>query len=650
MKKLIYTFTFVFLIYGLTFAQNNYYVDPNGNDTNNGTSELTPWKTISKACSTVVAGSTVFIKAGTYNEINNINCTVQGTPNNFITFRNYYNDTVILKRTGSDSARKMIVLLNKSYIRFVGLRISGFGYSWGGGISIDGNSHHIEIINCEFDHLNGMGGPIIADIYGNHNNLLLRNNKFHDCQIPQFGAAILLYTGYGDSIKILKNEIYNFSNTSPNPGTKAIIIQGRDSINSYKNMLIDSNIVHNCLIHHGEAISTSGNAEYFTISHNFVYNINNIGIGIAGGYTEPDWPNSTKNYSRYFNISDNVVYNCREDSTRAAGIYIDGGSYNVVERNIVFECNQGINIGCEHSNWFARENIIRDNNVYNCDRAGILIGQYEPYLGTVINCKVLNNTLFKNFDSSIIINEYGADFGCSRSTNCIFKNNIVYKSVRSNDNVKRLISVQTGSTGNIFDYNIYWFPMGPNFVTIDYPGVVYYNYQSYLNGTKQDSHSVFINPNLVDTNISSLNLHLRNNSPARDSGDINFIIGQNEKDIDRESRVYNGRVDCGSDEYQPINSVIPISNLIPNSFSLMQNYPNPFNPKTKIKFDVVRLGEVKIIVYDVTGREIQTLVNESLKPGTYETSFDGSTLNSGVYFYKLITDGFTETKKMLLIK
>ncbi len=61
-------------------------------------------------------------------------------------------------------------------------------------------------------------------------------------------------------------------------------------------------------------------------------------------------------------------------------------------------------------------------------------------------------------------------------------------------------------------------------------------------------------------------------------------------------------------------------------------------------------GDVKIVVYDVMGREVQTLVNESLKPGTYEASFDGSQLTSGVYFYKLITGDFVETKKMLMIK
>ncbi|MCX6157241.1 MAG: YCF48-related protein [Ignavibacteriae bacterium] len=96
--------------------------------------------------------------------------------------------------------------------------------------------------------------------------------------------------------------------------------------------------------------------------------------------------------------------------------------------------------------------------------------------------------------------------------------------------------------------------------------------------------------------------------------------------------------------------VNPISTETPSKYSLSQNYPNPFNPTTNIKFSIVNSGDVKLVVYDIQGREVQTLVNESLKPGTYEAAFDGSTLNSGVYFYKLVTGNFTETKKMLLIK
>jgi len=62
------------------------------------------------------------------------------------------------------------------------------------------------------------------------------------------------------------------------------------------------------------------------------------------------------------------------------------------------------------------------------------------------------------------------------------------------------------------------------------------------------------------------------------------------------------------------------------------------------------LGDVKIVVYDIQGREVQTLVNEKLSAGTYEVKFDGSMLTSGVYFYKLSAGDFSETKRMILIK
>jgi hypothetical protein len=99
----------------------------------------------------------------------------------------------------------------------------------------------------------------------------------------------------------------------------------------------------------------------------------------------------------------------------------------------------------------------------------------------------------------------------------------------------------------------------------------------------------------------------------------------------------------------------PISNEIPSRFYLHQNYPNPFNPITKIRFDIPTVGNgrdrsLQIKIYDILGREITTLVNEQLKPGTFEVEWDGSNYPSGVYFYKMITDEFTETKKMVLIK
>jgi hypothetical protein len=99
-----------------------------------------------------------------------------------------------------------------------------------------------------------------------------------------------------------------------------------------------------------------------------------------------------------------------------------------------------------------------------------------------------------------------------------------------------------------------------------------------------------------------------------------------------------------------LTEISQIGSEVPSAYSLTQNYPNPFNPMTNVKFSIANSGDVKIVVYDIQGKEVQTLVNEKLNAGTYEVKFDGSSLNSGVYFYKLITGNFTETKKMLLIK
>jgi hypothetical protein len=104
---------------------------------------------------------------------------------------------------------------------------------------------------------------------------------------------------------------------------------------------------------------------------------------------------------------------------------------------------------------------------------------------------------------------------------------------------------------------------------------------------------------------------------------------------------------------RPLSELLDIQNInteIPSKFSLSQNYPNPFNSSTIIRFQLSVVGQVSLKLYDALGRELRTLVNESLKPGTYETSFDGTSLNSGIYFYKLITDGFSDTKKMIMIK
>lgn len=93
-----------------------------------------------------------------------------------------------------------------------------------------------------------------------------------------------------------------------------------------------------------------------------------------------------------------------------------------------------------------------------------------------------------------------------------------------------------------------------------------------------------------------------------------------------------------------------ISSEIPNEFMLYPNFPNPFNPTTKIRFDVRNYTFVKLEIFDMLGRNVSTLINKRLQPGTYELSYDMSDLNSGVYFYKLSAESFSKTMKMLLLK
>lgn len=101
------------------------------------------------------------------------------------------------------------------------------------------------------------------------------------------------------------------------------------------------------------------------------------------------------------------------------------------------------------------------------------------------------------------------------------------------------------------------------------------------------------------------------------------------------------------------NAVVGINNNgteIPNHYSLSQNYPNPFNPSTKIDFAIPVSGNVTVTVYDIIGRETATLLNKEMKAGSYTVDFNASKLSSGVYFYKIISGSYIETKKMILVK
>lgn len=127
------------------------------------------------------------------------------------------------------------------------------------------------------------------------------------------------------------------------------------------------------------------------------------------------------------------------------------------------------------------------------------------------------------------------------------------------------------------------------------------------------------------------------------SGSVVNVVWSDDRDGNYE--IYYKRDPTGN----PIG-IQNISSEIPNGYSLSQNYPNPFNPTTNIRFALPKAGLVKLAVYDILGREVETLVSENLNAGTYKVNWEASKYSSGVYFYKLAAANFTETKKMILIK
>jgi hypothetical protein len=99
-----------------------------------------------------------------------------------------------------------------------------------------------------------------------------------------------------------------------------------------------------------------------------------------------------------------------------------------------------------------------------------------------------------------------------------------------------------------------------------------------------------------------------------------------------------------------VTSVTNTLSGIPVRYQLYQNYPNPFNPSTIIRFAVARKGAVTLIVYNLLGQKVATLVDESKDPGTYEVRLDGSNFASGIYFCRFIAGTYVETKKLMLLK
>lgn len=132
-------------------------------------------------------------------------------------------------------------------------------------------------------------------------------------------------------------------------------------------------------------------------------------------------------------------------------------------------------------------------------------------------------------------------------------------------------------------------------------------------------------------------------------GDLNWFPEAKAKWAANQAMIQEHILACNE---EPINltGVTLTDSKIPTNYSLSQNYPNPFNPSTAIKFSTPLSGDVSLRVYTLLGQEVASLINQEMTAGSYEFTFNALNLNSGLYFYRLNVNGFTLTKKMMLIK
>jgi hypothetical protein len=490
----------------------DYYVAKTGSDSNSGT-VVSPWLTIQKAANTAIAGSTVNIMAGTYNEKVNIN--VSGSAAfGYITFQNYGSDTVIMDGTGlsvsGDAA--MLNIDSKSYIRIKGLQVCNLKTSTKGAVPM---------------------GIFITGIAG---NIEIRNNYIHHIA----NTAAIATGGNGRDAHGLA--VYGTSGTTP-----------------ISNLVIDGNEIAFCTLGSSESMVVNGNVDGFQITNNVVHDNDNIGIDCIG--FEGTAP--TNDQARNGLVQGNTVYNITSlgnpsypaGETCADGIYVDGGRDIVIERNVVHHVDIGIEVASEHSGKTTTGVTVRSNLIYKCNYTGLAFGGYSATVGSTANCSFIGNTLIQN-DTN---NSWTGDILVQKSHDNIVKNNIIYTSSQ-NIPVTNPFGI-TNAYNNTFDYNLYFTPGGANNSTWNWNNKDFANFAAYKTASGQDAHSIFANPLFV--NLTLFDIHLQDASPAVDGGDSAYVPATGEKDLYGDTRLSGAGVDIGASESGG-NTQPPPPNQSPN--------------------------------------------------------------------------------------
>jgi hypothetical protein len=443
-----------------------FYVSTAGSDSNPGTL-ASPWLTIQHAASTVQAGDTVYVLPGVYSESVNIGVS------------------------GSAAAGPVTFA---SYLGQAGVIVDGTGLT----LPTSGTQALFNIVNQSYVTIQGFE---------------IRNYTTANANATPAGIWV---SGAGGNIQLLNNLVHNITTTSEASGNAfGIAVYGSSASASIDSITISGNQVYDLKTGNSETVNVDGNVTNFTISNNIIHDNDNIGIDAIG--FEGVAPSPSVDFARDGEISGNTIYNISAinnpgegNQYDADGIYCDGCSNVVIERNLVYACDLNIEAASEHSGHSAQYVTIRDNLVYNANSVGISIGGYASSVGGSQYVAIVNNTLFENDTKNTGSGEVQVQY---YATNNVFENNVVYATSQG-----LFLNNYTNSEPDpvTADHNLYFSSVSSSSAEFLWNGTDYNGFSSYQSTTGEDPNSQYANP--LFESVTTPDLQVQAGSPVINAG------------------------------------------------------------------------------------------------------------------------------------
>jgi hypothetical protein len=443
----------------------------------------------------------------------------------------------------------------------------------------------------------------------NGDTVLVASGTYYE-NINFRGKSILLtsYYIFNEDVTYITSTIINGSQPDhPDTASCVLIVNGEDSTAILQGFTLTGGTGTKWIDEHGAGTYVEGGGILITLSSPTIKNnliIENEAIRIGSGIT----------------------------SAGGGGIRVGDGNPHII--NNIIMSNSGMyggGIVLNYTGAVVRNNIIYNNTVYQAVTGVPTFGGGGIWVlekfGTTPRI-IENNTIVGNSSSGVGSGAAGKGGGVLIwGTSVQAENNIIWGNTQIIDEQIVLL------TGGILNLTY-----------------------SLIEGGWTGTGNIDANPNFELTGF-----YLSDSSACIDSGDPDPIFNDPEGDpglgkwpskgtIRNDMGAYGGPLSKELSDFTISSVGDEESYYFPLDLKLEQNYPNPFNPSTKILYTINHSSFVTLKVYDILGKEITTLVKEPLLEGEYEVEFDGSKLTSGIYFYKLQSDDYVETKKMVLMK